>query len=773
MKRFYSALFALALLLPMLASCRPDSGNTPDDGTAETAALRPVETLVINDACVKTSLSLSEEYTVTGAGMVVNGKLYLPVGKNIHAQSGRSDWFYVIDGDPKNGTFVEIPLSAEYRDQVDKQGIRYTAMHGDRMAVLEHGWNLDSSGVFSVPVYERLVCYGANGEVLFSIDPVSLVSRRTNPYTGREESGEDFYPAALYYGANGTLYMVMEFSVIAISPTGEKIYETGEGIYINDTWHTPDGRILVNYSIPAEGKQLYAYMEDGVKGFSAPVTLPDPGLEDYTLYFGDGYDFYYQTTDGFYAMNAGDESPAYLFSWSASGIHPEKIMDMAIISDHLYYCRMSISGGTESALLRRPSDDEIQPRIVITLGDSNNQMDYTEAVSDFNQSNTKYFIRIRDYNKQAAEGGNTLQEDILAGNAPDIVCSSVFSGTVANLASKGAFTDLNTLLDADPALRDNLLGSVLRHCTTDGKLYQLASSVVLYAMAGASENLPSVGEWTLEKFLALSEDCEKQGITFRHRPTREALELELLYNNLATFVDYGEGSCSFASPLFLSTIEYLKSLPTRETAPSTDVPALLKGMRDGTILSNYVSIGCFSDYLGLCVRFDTDDITVLGIPTPDGGKPSLGLNHTYSITADSPVKEEAWAFVRYMLENGTSSQNPQFPVYKPLLQKQAKTELRRFHVYLLDRNSSSHNINKHEIDPLTQISAELTEDHVAAVMDLLENRELYSTATAGADATVRSLIAEELGAYYAGSITAEEAAKRIQSRVSIYLAEQS
>ena len=126
-----------------------------------------------------------------------------------------------------------------------------------------------------------------------------------------------------------------------------------------------------------------------------------------------------------------------------------------------------------------------------------------------------------------------------------------------------------------------------------------------------------------------------------------------------------------------------------------------------------------------------------------------------------------------MLENGTSSQNPQFPVYKPLLQEQATTELRRFHVYLLDRNSSSHNINKHEIDPMTQISAELTEDHIAAVMDLLEKRELYSTATAGSDATVRSLIAEELGAYYSGSITAEEAAKRIQSRVSIYLAEQS
>ncbi len=575
----------------------------------------------------------------------------------------------------------------------------------------------------------------------------------------------------MYYGENGTLYLVMEYSIIAISPNGEKLYETGEGIYIHNTWQTPDGRILVEYSIPAEGNQMYAYMEDSVKGFSALVTLPDPGFEENTLYFGDGWDFYYSTEDGLYGMNGEDTAPTLLFRWTSVGIRPEKIVVFVVVSDTLYYCWYRTAAGNEKVLLRRPSDDEIQPRIVITLGDSNNQMDYTDAVGRFNQTNTKYYIRIRDYQKQVAEGGNTLQEDILSGNAPDIVCSSSFTGTVTNLASKGAFADLNTFLAEDPTFRENLLSSVRQYCTTNGKMYQLASTVRLNGIVGAAENLPTVQDWSLDAYLAKMDACEKQGITLRSGATREAMELNLLYNNLATFVDYENAVCSFDSELFLSTIEYLKTLLPRENAPSTDLAALYTGLRNGTILTYEDTIGRFSDYLKLCVRFGTDDITFIGSPTPNGGRPYLNLNHTYSITADSPVQKEAWAFVRYMLENGTDS--VEFPVYKPLLEKEAAAQMHRYHLYSLTSTYYSNQSTEPEYDPQSMVLARLTEDHVAAVMELLENRELYSTATAGSDATVKSLIAEELSAFYAGSITAEEAARRIQSRVSIYLAEQS
>lgn len=299
----------------------------------------------------------------------------------------------------------------------------------------------------------------------------------------------------------------------------------------------------------------------------------------------------------------------------------------------------------------------------------------------------------------------------------------------------------------------------------------MASTVRLNGMAGKAKNLPTVEEWTLDTYLALNEECEAKGITLINSAQRESMALLLLYNNLPTFVDYDNASCSFDSELFLSTIAYLKSLPTMEEYVSRDIAEIYKGLREETIRMTSDSIGQFRDYLELCVRFSEEEIVCLGSPTPNGGRPLLLLLHTYAITADSPVQDGAWAFVRYMLENGIDTF--ELPVYKPALTELAEKEMRQFHLYSLDNTSSSHGSTEQKYDPQKQVAATLTQEHVDAVLDLLENRGLYASATAGTDTTVKALIAEELAAYYADNITAEEAARRIQSRVSVYLAERA
>ena len=66
----------------------------------------------------------------------------------------------------------------------------------------------------------------------------------------------------------------------------------------------------------------------------------------------------------------------------------------------------------------------------------------------------------------------------------------------------------------------------------------------------------------------------------------------------------------------------------------------------------------------------------------------------------------------------------------------------------------------------------ITDEDVQFVLDLLTKRTLYPLVTTSYK-TINSLINEELSAFFAGNVTAEDAARRIQSRVSIYLAEQS
>ena len=365
MKRFYSALLALALLLPTLASCKPDSGSTPDESTAGTAALRPIETIVINDACFRVDFDPGDMTLLSSSNTAKDNLLYLRANTMEytaeHPEGIRAEGFYTVSGETGEGEFLPIPYALPLRGKAEKQSIQQIALSEHFTAVLEGSFWVDNSGRFptSVKVENLLTAYDADMNMLYSIDPEPLLERRTNPYTGREELAEDFHPSAMYCGENGTLYLVMEYSIIAISSTGEKLYETGEGIYIHNTWQTPDGRILVEYSIPAEGKQIYAYLDDSVNGFSAPVTLPDPGLENYTLYFGDGWDYYFSTAEGVYGMNEEDSAPLLLFRWSSVGINPEKLVVFLAASEYLYYCRYKTAAGAETALLRRPSDAEI------------------------------------------------------------------------------------------------------------------------------------------------------------------------------------------------------------------------------------------------------------------------------------------------------------------------------------------------------------------------------------------------------------------------------
>ena len=75
-------------------------------------------------------------------------------------------------------------------------------------------------------------------------------------------------------------------------------------------------------------------------------------------------------------------------------------------------------------------------------------------------------------------------------------------------------------------------------------------------------------------------------------------------------------------------------------------------------------------------------------------------------------------------------------------------------------------------DPEKEIPGYLTDADVAFVLDLLENSR-FVVSSASVEEKLRSLIAEELGAYYAGNASAADTVRKIQSRVSIYLSERS
>ena len=116
------------------------------------------------------------------------------------------------------------------------------------------------------------------------------------------------------------------------------------------------------------------------------------------------------------------------------------------------------------------------------------------------------------------------------------------------------------------------------------------------------------------------------------------------------------------------------------------------------------------------------------------------------------------------------------PVTRSMIREQAKAEGQMFYIIGLDERSMRgyawDGVTPKEYDPQRQMGIYVTEQDTELILDLLDNRKVHNASTAARE-KILELINEELSAFFAGNVTAEDTARRIQSRVSIYLAEQS
>ncbi len=154
--------------------------------------------------------------------------------------------------------------------------------------------------------------------------------------------------------------------------------------------------------------------------------------------------------------------------------------------------------------------------------------------------------------------------------------------------------------------------------------------------------------------------------------------------------------------------------------------------------------------------FLKDASKAVGYPNNRGYKGYIRPNqYTIGISAKTKNKDAAWEFVRYFLtEEYQDSITAFVPASMKSFDKQAKRLMNTDHYdwfYMYDTVT---------VEPINQ-------NDVDKVRDVI----LSSGGNSYYDEKIIRIIEEEAEPYFAGEKTAEEAAKMIQSRVSIYLKE--
>ncbi|MDO4732783.1 MAG: extracellular solute-binding protein, partial [Bacillota bacterium] len=336
-------------------------------------------------------------------------------------------------------------------------------------------------------------------------------------------------------------------------------------------------------------------------------------------------------------------------------------------------------------------------------------------------------------------------------------------------AAKGLLEDLYPYIDSDSELsRENLVQPALKAMEIDGKLYQATPSFSIYTLIGSPSMVGSEPGWTFEDLTAVSA-AHPEASAFSPYVTRDTILYYSYMFNENKYVDWENGKCSFDSPDFISLLEFAASFP--ESYEWSEEEAYIDEMdliAQGKAMLMFYNLYGFDDIYSTAARLG-GDVTYIGFPTSEGCGSAISPSTSLAISSESKNKDAAWAFIRTMFTEDYQVDSAwQFPTNKALYDKMVKDAMTNETV--VDESGATVFVPQY-----TMSTADGSEIEVFAMTqdqyDEFEKLLSLIDSTVSYDNKILEIIQEDAALFFNGQKSAEEAAKTIQSRVSIYVNE--
>ncbi len=220
-------------------------------------------------------------------------------------------------------------------------------------------------------------------------------------------------------------------------------------------------------------------------------------------------------------------------------------------------------------------------------------------------------------------------------------------------------------------------------------------------------------------------------------------------------IDWENGTCDFNNPQFVQTLEACRDMrPTPEDPENMIFGMNLMG--DGVLVTEMAMIDGVTA-LASESRHVGQPICIIGWPTTDGSCGSdFGVSYPIGVMKNGAHPELCWHFLKYWLLHPNTDPHRGIPNARPLMEK------------LIDE-ARHIDPNQEWSDWYDGLRSPMTEAEIAQFQELLRRMEhttLY-------DETAFEIVSTEIAQFLAGQRSAEETAGIIQSRMSIYVSEQS
>lgn len=484
---------------------------------------------------------------------------------------------------------------------------------------------------------------------------------------------------------------------------------------------------------------------------------------DFVPGYGD-YRFCMRTKDHLLGIKS-DGTEEQLIDWGLSDLPSLEIFPLG---DSQFFSHYWGDSGPEYYRLTRMRQSEIhepQVLILLPLGVGGN---LAELVRNFNRTQEEFRIELA-YDPLNGMDEETYEEykmQIMTDNAPDLVI--MFSQEEARkLGKRGAFADLCDLMENDAEMnRSAFVPNVLTALETpDGALYTLPLSFSVQTIAVKSK-FHDTENWTISDMISLYDSAEKDVYQWIDRE-----HILWMMTNGMDFVDEKNGTCSFDSPEFVQLLEFCKRFPESLDTPEKNemskeqmllfdeyyMKSHFSYQRDENLLYplTFSSSSVGGGYAYAKAKMG-EDITLAGYPSTEGQGGRLVTESCIAISSRCDNTATAWEFVKYYLQKANM-----YTSGMSILEERFEEELDNW----TKTGSQLGYVEEDELKiyPISQTERDALEEYIRSVTALSPQEQ----------ESLMNIIEEEAEMFLAGDQSAQDAARKVQSRAEIMVSEQS
>lgn len=408
-----------------------------------------------------------------------------------------------------------------------------------------------------------------------------------------------------------------------------------------------------------------------------------------------------------------------LYKWDYTAF-PDGAESVCRLGENAFVCTVGEDFMLSTAMVPRPMTE--MRAVNIAAFDMENS-NVGGIVRELNSRQTEYEYKLIEYGRDESQ---RLIADIISGGKIDLVIHNNL------LDVKNAFLDLYLYIDRDIG-RESFIPNILETLEDNGRLHELWEGVEIRTLAARTADVAGRSSLTPQDYQQIAAGSDEYEAVFQNFMDKENLLSWVAQVGSVKYADRRNGKCSFDDAGFSELLgwcgDMCDTVPDGSSVTPLDISQVVLTVER---ISDPVRIKFIGKNFG-------QPFTFVGFPTGEQGLSyyTCTYNGSMAIPVNSQNPEGAWAYIKDRLSMENQCSIDYLPVLLQAFTRRAESVL--------------------------------TQDESRQLFDL-------TAAVTGAqrctDQQLLDIITENGLIYLSGGKSLEETVKNIQSRSSLYMAEQ-